>query len=461
MVKPRARLPMIGRKMRPLRRRTKSLRRKLGSSQGFAVPTVLLALVASFGLASAAVVAATTSQSGAVRDQNAKAALGAAEAGASNAMLRFNRTATDGSSDICTLVGAGETGADGWCTEAIVDSGFDRGQYSYQLKPTETELRIVATGTVDGVTRRVLLVAASDSGKTQGVRPFVDAEIIGLDSIHFDSNAIVDGNVQTNGNIGLDSNSVLDCGFAGVGVGMGLDPNNGEIKCETTEDEVSLPPVNPGDVMTNNSNDRICDLDPCTPDNKVEWNPEAKTLILKAGSSITLGAAGGEYNYALCQLTLKSNSYLQVASGATVRIYFGAPEECGGEVEPLVLGSNSKIQPTGSDPADLAILVVGSDEIATTIKIASNAILFGCDQTFVLYAPRTDVELGSNVNICGGVAGKSIHVHSNSTIASVNTATDFELPNTEEHASFGYGPPSFIECSAPPPAPGVSPDSGC
>jgi hypothetical protein len=432
--------------------------RRLSSERGFAMPTVLLALVASFGLASAAVVASVTSQGGSVRDQNTKAALGAAEAGASNALLRFNRTPSDGTSDICSRIGAGETGADEWCSQPISYEDFDRGSYTYWVRPTETELRIVSMGTVDGVTRRVMLTAPSDSGKNEGLQPFGDAGIIALDGIHLESNATIDGNLATNGNIGLDANTLVDCGYASVGPGKGISPNNGgTITCTPVEDEVSLPPVNPGDVWDNNSNDRICGLDPCV---KVDWDPSARTLTARAGGSITLGAAGGVYNYALCQLTMRSNSYLLVAAGATVRLYFMSPEECGGVTEPFVLHSNSKVQPTGSDPTDLAILIVGSPDIATSVTISSNAILFGCEHTFVLYAPRTDVTLNSNVNICGGVAGKAIHINSNSTITSFNTAYDFELPNTEEHASIGYGPPTFVECSATVPAE-AGPDAGC
>jgi len=450
--------------MRPLSHLRHAPLRRPSSEAGFALPTVLMAMVAAFALAGGAVIASVSSQSGSVRDQNAKAALGAADAGVSNALLRFNRTPSASGTDICTLIGAGATGADGWCTTPVVEDDFDRGGYTYWVRPTETELEIVSMGTVDGVTRRVQVDATSDSGLTEGNKPFASASVVGLDSILLNSNATINADVATNGNIGLNANSTVNCDYAGVGVGKGISPNNGgTITCPPTEVESSLPPVNPGDVMTNNSNHRICNEDPMQRQQcgTWAWDPATKRLLLNSGGSLTLGAAGGEFNYAFCKVTLNSNSYIYVASGAKVRIYFGAPEECGGETQPLVLNSNSKIRSTAGVGGDLAILIVGSESVQTSVNLNSNAILFDCDQSFVLYAPRTNLTINSNTHICGGVGAKSILVNANSTITASSTASDFELPNTEEHASTGYGPEAFVECSATPPTPPAPPDAGC
>jgi len=144
-----------------------------------------------------------------------------------------------------------------------------------------------------------------------------------------------------------------------------------------------------------------------------------------------------------------------------VRIYFGAPEQCQNESNPLILNSGSKIMPTGSGAADLALLVVGSESRSTQITLNSNAILFDCEQRFVLYAPRTSVTLNSKISLCGGLASKSIMANSNVDITTENTVSDFELPHTESQYFVGYGPPEFVECTSPTPASSAPPDTGC
>lgn len=434
------------------------LRRVFAADSGFAVPTVLLATVAAFGLGTATVVASINAQRGTVRDQASKDALSAGEAGIANALLRFNRIATTSAADACAPVGGGVTGAAGWCPQTIGPLSHDRGSFSYRVQVTDAlgtepaQIKIVSTGTVDGVSRRVTTVADSAGS---GYQPFSgDASVIGLEGIHLESQAQITAGVATNGDLGLDANSAINCNYAQVGHGRGIHPAAGSVGCSLTYDSISLPPVNPGDVAVNNSNARICVLDPC---NKETWDPVERRLSFNSGGSITLGSTGGEFNYALCQLNMRSNSYLYIAAGATVRIYFLSPEECAGETEPLTLHSNSKVQPTGSGTADLALLFVGSDLVPTTVDMASNTSLF-CSQAFVLYGPRTDLELSSNNDICGGIAARSILLKSNVTINSTNGASDFELPNVEVPAHYGQ-PRDFIECT--PVVTGSDPDSGC
>ncbi|HEU4907189.1 MAG TPA: hypothetical protein VFT19_13895 [Solirubrobacterales bacterium] len=430
----------------------------LSSERGFAVPTVMLAMLASFGLGTAVVVSSVGAQKGTVRDQNTKAALGAAEAGVANALLRFNRIEA---TSPCTPVGGSATGAGGWCP-VNVSGPIDRGEFTYAVRPTETELEIVSVGSVDGATRRVNAIAQSAQGGEKGLAPFGEASVVGLDGILLNANATINASVATNGDIGLNSQSKVICESAQVGVGHGLNPNNnGTVTCPVAQGTTTLPPVNPGNVANENSNDRICKLDPLTPasDCSWAWNSSQKTLILNSGAALTLGASGGEFNYYFCQIILNSNSYLHIAGGAKVRIYFGAPEDCNNQSSPLIINSNSKIQPTGAGAPDLAILVLGSEKRNTYINLNSNAILFNCDQSFVLYAPRTQLTINSNTHVCGGVAAKSIIVNSKSSISASNNASEFELPNTESQYFLGYGQPEFVECTST--AAASPPDSGC
>lgn len=437
---------------------------RIREERGFAVPMVLLAIVAAFGLASAAVLASLSAQTGSTRDQRTKTALAAAEAGVANALLRYNRTAVLGSGSLCSPIGGSLVGTGGWCSNQVTGV-VDRGTYTYRVKPAMTEIEVVATGAVDGVTRRIFVQAQSAQSMEQGLKPFQNASVIANDGIYLGGGATIKADVETNGNIGLNDGSVLECDYAGVGAGKGFNPNpGGAIKtCSPTETEVALPPVNPGDVATNNSNHRICDLDPltgkkCTTEH---WDPDTKRLNLKPGAALNLGSGGGEFNYAFCKITMDANSYLHIAGGATVRLYFLAPEVCDGERSPLELHSGSKIQATGHGPHDVALLVVGSETIPTNITFNAGGVLFGCDQSFVLYAPRTTLSLNSDSHICGGLAAKSVTLASNTSITASSTAADFELPNAASQYYTGYAPGTFVECAASPPAAESPPDEGC
>lgn len=438
-----------------LRAFTQTARRRASGEHGFAVPTVMLAMIASFGLGTATIVASIGAQEGTTRDENSKAALAVAEAGIENAMLRYNtiRTSATTTADDCVPVGSSGVAANGWCAGPPVSGTIDRGSYSYWVKPTAAvgttpaQVTVVSTGEVDGVLRRVKVTADSAA---EGFKPFLNASVIGLDSITLaNGGSEIHANVATNGSISVGSNSGVFCDYAQVGPGRGFNQGpNTTVTCPATPGEISLPPVNPGDVATNNSNGRICNLDPMagTPCSLARWNPTTKRLDLASNDSLTLGAAGGTFNYAFCRIHLGSNSYLSVAQGATVRLYLLAPEACGGETNPLELDSNSDLKTTGPGATRFQILVVGSLSIPTTANLRSNTSAINCDQEFVLYAPRTTLNMASNTDICGGVAAKSVTLSSNTTVIANNTADEWELPGEDVAAHYGE-PGGFAECA--------------
>lgn len=411
------------------------------------MPTVMLTLLVAFGFGSVVVLASVAAQQGTTRDHNAKAALAVAEAGVENVLLRYNRIRTTSAADACLPVAGAVAGTGGWCPNQVTGT-LDRGTFVTQVRPTPTTgtLDIVSTGTIDGATRRVQVVAHSSGG----MQPFANASVIGLDSISLNSNAQIDADVATNGNITMYSNAEINCDYAQVGVaGTVITQSNADFNCPPpAHGTIALPPVNLGDVATNNANARICNLDPIVGQEcNQAWNSTTRRLQMNSNSSITLGASGGTYNYFLCQLTLNANSSLRVAAGAKVRLYFGTPDTapCTNQSQPLILNSNSQIEPTGAGPLDIALLVVGSDTRATTVTFNSNTQLVSCNQSFVLYAPRSAVHMNSNSTYCGGLGAKSISMDSNADIAVNSVAQDFELPNT---VAGHYVPDDFVECDS-------------
>jgi type II secretory pathway pseudopilin PulG len=428
-----------------------------GSEAGFAVPAVMVTMIVAFTFASVTVVASVGAQKGTTRDQSSKAALAAAEAGVSEALLHYNRIPTVSATPclVGTPVVIAPPDASGWCAPVSrAVTGPVPGSFSYRVRPASNTLTIASTGTVAGISRRVHVVAASSGG----LRPFGDANVIGLDFLTMASNATITANVATNGNITMASNSVIDCDYAKVGVGRTvIGSENYQFNCPApVQDTTSLPPVNQGDVATNNSNGNFFSLDTYT-GGQPDWDAATRQLSLNSNRTLTLTGS----NYSFCSLTMSSNSRLIIAAGATVRIYFDSPEACGlaSGTTQLSMSSNTRITPTGSDPGHVALLFMGSDTRITRISLASNTQVPAqtCEQDFVVYAPRTEITMASNSTFCGGIAGKSILMSANASISTNNLTSDFELPGT---VAPHYAAERLVECGTPVPV-GSAPDWGC
>ncbi len=147
------------------------------SERGFAVPTVLMIIVAGLGLGGATVVASIHAQSGSIRDQDSKDALAAADAGVQVALYRQNKIATTSVQPCVVLGGGGDlqpgsAAADGWCPAWTGTVGSR--SYTYRVKPwtivgtTQTgikrQLSVVSVGSADNVNRRVDVVASAKDG---------------------------------------------------------------------------------------------------------------------------------------------------------------------------------------------------------------------------------------------------------------------------------------------------------
>jgi hypothetical protein len=448
------------------------------SEAGFAIPTVLLMLVAALGMAGVAVSTSMQGQGGIVHDQESKAALAVAESGTSQALLQYNRYGLISGPAPCAPVGGSTPDSEGWCPP-VTGIPVNGGTVSYQIRPTSsalpngelawTELEIVSVGTVRGTPRRVELTAGSAGGQN----PFIDADVKSKDGITLDQNSQIHSGSATNGDITVGSNASL-CGPASVGPGKDIKGSGGhysDIDCtgvgSEMEEEISLPPVNQGTAPTVNDNGRLFSEDGIS-GNKGDacWNGfdghgkaascGLRELVVDHKSSVTLGGSV----YSFCKLTLKSNSSLYIApSGAEVtKIYFDSPEACKyppGTVQ-LDLQSNSRITSTTGDSADVALLFVGSPYTLTRINLNSNTSVDGpCEQNFVIYAPYTDIDLDSKTKFCGAMAGKTVHLDSNAQIWTSSGIDDFVLPNTAPH----YVAERFVDCAATVAA--SSPDEGC
>jgi type II secretory pathway pseudopilin PulG len=474
--------------------RKTTVRHKAGLSGdgGFALPTVMFMSLAAFAIVSVAVFTTIQTQSGTVRDQQSKAALASAEAGISQALMRYNGDFNPTSSAPClvpdgTRIGATATQGTGWCAPV---QGFGAGNFSYQVCPgppcaDEGTIEIVGVGETDGVTRRVDVTANSSSGE----QIFTDASVKMGDGILLDSNAVIHAGSSTDGDITLGSNA-KQCGHATVGIGHRMTTNgnsayygntdcSGQLSTSSVgQENLILPPVNQGDAATVNDNCRIsravpvsdsrCTFDTTDPKDlisgnpsKVNWNPNTRQLSIDANTALTLTGR----TYSFCKITLSSNAALYLAAGQTVAMYFDSPEACGlpydvpsnpslGTTQ-LSVASNARITSASGTPANVAMLFVGSQSRLTNLLMSSNTQISGsCVQNFVIYAPYTHIEMNSNSQYCGVMAGKSLHMDSNAEVFTNSLSQEFTLPGTAPH----YVASQFVECSAEVASP---PDAGC
>lgn len=426
----------------------------LRSESGLAMPTVLMVTVISLGLGSAAAVASINAQQGSVRDYDTKAAIAAAEAGAERALYRHNKILSTPAQP-CLVTGTGGTLvpgpflSDGWCPEV---SGTVAGtEYSYRTRPVIASgslqsIDIVSTGTSDEVSRRIEIGATTPTPQV-----FSEFNVIGDDFVDLDANSDVDANVASNGSVTLDSNSEI-CGNIQHGVGAGVTFGGSSHQCAgfgLGEGVVDLPLVDQGDVVTNNANGRFFGQDIRSSATRVTWDPATRTLDMDPNSALTLAGT----NYSFCQLTMGSNTTIFIAAGAEVRVYFDSPEACGqaDNTTQMDLSSNSQITSTGGSPAAAAFLFVGSETLSTRAELSSNTSL--CSFEVILYGPLTDFVLNSNTNVCGGIAGKSVHMDSDAHVQAHSGTDDFTLP-----VPLHYELSRYVECTGTSVSP---PDAAC
>jgi hypothetical protein len=448
--------------------------------RGFALATVLFMLLAAFATVSVGVFATIQAQSGGVRDQDTKASLAAAEAGVTQALLHYNSNIT--APEPC-LMPNGDTGAlgyqatdsSGWCQAVETPTA------SYRVCPRWSEaqgtcmtsgatgtMAVVSTGSTNGVLRRIEVVANSVSGQ----QVFLNAGIRSQTDINLDSNAGIHSTTSAGGNITLDSNA-SQCGLATVGPsgsisGHGTYYENPDCSgtplstSSVTHQTVTLPPVNQGNANQpgHNDNYRITNAitGAATPadlisGNKadVAWDPTTRQLTINGNTSLTLTGQ----TYSLCKLVLNSNAALYIAAGQKANIFFDSPESCALPyddvrrpqlgITQMQLSSNSRVTPTTGTPASIGIYFVGSQSKLTNAVLSSNTDISGsCVQNFVIYGPYTHIELLSNSQYCGALAGQSIHMNSNAHFYTDDASKQIVLPGTLPH----YTQSKFLECTA-------------
>lgn len=416
------------------------LLRRAADEDGIIVPVTMMVMAIALILIAVAAGSAGFSSDSANQDRYAKRAQQAADAGISVALDRMNRLdVTRGAGSVptplCVAVAADGTlsltlGVYGtWCP-AVSEQLGDGVSYSYRVQPilqldnaTTVSWSVVATGTVHGVTRRVIVDATALTGQ-----PLIgDYSIISLLDLNVQNSAWIIGNTRSNGNINLGNSARICPGTATPGPGKAFTYSNGATPSQacnqaTTDTPVTLSPVNQAQAPTFNDNARICTSDPCSRTG-VSYEPATRRLVL-AGGSLTLG--GGVYSF--CQIETQGNSQLNVALGARVKIYIDAPENCPGQpafnVGGIMFSNQTSVTNPNTDPTYLQMYVVGSPTagVCSSLPLPSPnkcGVMLGNNNTsyFMLYAPYSAVDINNRIDLHGAVAAKQISISNNSKIS--------------------------------------------
>jgi hypothetical protein len=394
-----------------------------------ALPTALFAMIASMALASAAVLSSVDVQQGFSRDHASKEAIAAADAGASVALLRLNRFQSKLTAATPCVGPAGETllSSAGWCPATTAEKVGDA-TYTYRVSAyagTGT-YNVIAVGTSGTVSRRVDVGLVSYNGKNI----FADEKLIGQDGIELKGGVTVKTDIGTNGNIELNSENgkaPILCGDLRHGLGKSAPTPkcNGSVE----EGEKNLPSITlPSNISTENSNCRL--VPKCSSKSEVDtyttckgkkceevkrtktepWDAEHKNINIPNNSTLSMGGR----DYLVCGIFV--NGELIMNAGSEIRIFVDTPEHCGlkAGATQIKFTSTAIISSTGYNAQNgykiPGIYVLGESKIELSGSSGTNEVM--------IYAPKSEIDLGGNATYQGMMAAKKMVLHGNPTFES-------------------------------------------
>lgn len=376
---------------------------------GIAVPTAMMALIASFAIASVAVLSTVNVQSGTNRDRSSKQAIAAADAGANVAMLRLNRYLPK-LTPLNACVGPNgetQTPSVGWCP-TIGPESIAGATYSYQVSAYtgSSEMSVVATGTSGKVSRRVNVNFKTISGDNV----FLDEQLIGEDAIDIEgSSPWIETNMGTNGNVNPNASPVL-CGDLRVGPGRSGTTPTPSCNGEVTEGTKTLPLLTSPTVNWNCRLSKNCAapntglVDTSSKGGGGYWDAGSRSIKISGNATLTMGGP----DYLLCKIEIQSGKiYMPVE--AHVRIFIDTPQNCGmaaGSVQVEIQGGGGII--SGYNPSQgffemPGIYLLGDGGVNLEGNSGNNEV--------IIYAPQSHIDIGGSAHWNALIAGKSLKIH--------------------------------------------------
>jgi hypothetical protein len=414
--------------------------------RGIAVPTALMALVASFALASVAVMSTVNVQQGTKRDHDSKEAIAAADAGANIALLRLNRFLPSLSVAKPCIGPSGEsqTPSGGWCPSTTAEP-VGGAVYSYSVSAfTGTgPVNVVSVGSSGTVSRRVNVSLNSVTGKNV----FADEKLIGQDGITLNGNFKIETDVGTNGSIVQNGGSGTICGNDRHGIGKEAPtPSCDGVKAEENR---NLPLVTaPANLATENSNCMLaqkCLSGPYvgkvdTYSKKVDstnpWDSVRRAINVSSQATLTMNGN----DYFVCEVNIGAGK-LFMSVGAHVRIFVDTPEHCGlpSGATQVTIGANANIE---SSPYNTS---QGLFEVPGIYLLGNGAVKLGGGSgtnNLILYAPLSNIEMSGNASWTGMIAGRTLSLSGNPEVKSDPNIKEPNLPTSSHFQRTRY-----VECT--------------
>jgi hypothetical protein len=422
--------------------------------RGIAVPTALMALIATFAISSVAVMSTVDVQQGTKRDHDSKEAIAAADAGANIALLRLNRYLPSLTTAHPCIGPNGEyqTAVSGWCPATATES-VGGATYSYAVSAyagTGKALNVVSVGASGTVQRRVNVAMLTSSGK--GV--FADEKFIGQDEITVKGNFKIEADIGTNGNIIQSGGSGTICGDERHGVGKGAPtPSCSGVKVEEDRELPAIVP--PANLATENANCLLAQKCTSGPfigqsDTWTKSNPwTASTRTINVGQQGTLTMNGGDYF--ICKLDIGPGT-VYMSAQAHVRIFIDTPAHCGlaAGATQLNISGNGNLVSSGYNPKQ------GLYNIPEIFLLGNGSVSIGANSGtnhMMLYAPQSEIDMGGNAEWIGMFAGKSINLHGDPFFKSDPNIKEPGIAYTGRFQRTRY-----VECTGPT---GSPPNANC
>jgi Tfp pilus assembly protein PilX len=433
------------------------MRSSIKRQDGVALPVVAGVLLLIAILTGSIAAQAIRSSDEANNDRSSKRALSAAEAGLRVAVFRLNRVKPldsecmrshpSGSYTIAPLPSLE-------CPTGEQESIGNEGNFSYVVStvgasgcgalpgiPAPGLARCVtATGTVNGVTRRI-----QERVARKGIPLFADGGMIGLDLIDMENSAEIFTDIGTNGHIELRNSIAIDPGALllapGATYNIGSSTVSGGVQPHAP---FVAPPIDfePSRLSNNNSV-----LPPSI------YNSATREFVM--GDSAEYEIPPGVYN--LCNMTFTNNNMLRQQASGLVQIYIDSPARplsgCAPGTGRLQGGNSTEINEEVGNSENLEIYVYGTNNESPTrpdVQFVNSTKLRG-----VLYAPNSTIENKNSAQFKAAFIARNILFRN---------SEQFELPNSLKKKKFGidgpYADDGWFECRATPTNPS-DPESGC
>ena len=337
--------------------------------------------------------------------------------------------------------------------------------------------RIVATGTYQGVTRRVTATlrapitlmsgAAVQSGST-------------TTNMTLGGTAAITGNIHANAGISGTAigPSVTGTAIAGPGASVsGFVAAGGNFTACT---RFVLPNVAQGTAPTVNNNgtqdnpgwtvtcaEQATGLTVnCKPallstTGGADWDASKRTLRTWGNAKVTLTGS----TYSFCRLQMTGESLVVIPpTTSTVRIFLDDPANCNGVTGPgqLTIDTNAKFTNchAQTNPGSLQVYAVGSATTATTHTMAGAGLLTGgalqqiCGVNLsllgvpmIVYAPRSRLDIAGNTTIAGQVAANVVNISGQAKIVNQNAIVNLNELGARPVLPI-YRPTGYLSCTS-------------